>query len=351
MRRVQVLTDQPYEVIIQRGLLQELAHHLEPFKQRALFLLTDETVQGLYGDLVFEELRAAGYQIFRMAVPPGETSKSFQTLATVLEAMARHKLHRDAVLIALGGGVVGDLGGFAAATYLRGIDFIQIPTTLLAAVDSSVGGKTGINLGAGKNLAGAFHQPAAVFMDPDVLKSLPRTTFADGVAETLKYGILYDKPLFERIAGGLVPDEADLDEIIASAVAHKAAVVQADEQDRGARQLLNLGHTFGHAIERVSGYTVSHGQAVAIGTAMMARACAKRGILDQADARAIEEALNANGLPVRTQLSRADLAEAAGQDKKAGGSNLALVVIEAIGQCRLKSIELAELPDWLEDTI
>lgn len=350
MRRVQVVTDKPYEVMIQRGLLAKLADYLIPYRDRALFLLTDDQVDELYGQTVFKQLGQAGYKISRLVVPAGEGSKSMETFSLVLENMAGQKLHRDGILIALGGGVVGDLGGFCAATYLRGIDFIQIPTTLLAAVDSSVGGKTGINLKAGKNLAGAFHQPCAVMMDPTVLQTLSATTWADGVAETLKYGILFDEALFDRVAKGIRPDAEDLENIIAQSVQHKANLVQTDEHDKGQRQLLNLGHTFGHGIERASHYTVSHGQAVAIGTALMARACVKRGICSAATAQAVEQALLKNGLPIRTDLPMGAIGEAAQQDKKAQGSDLSLIVIEKIGQCRLHKIKLTELNGWLEDS-
>lgn len=351
MRRVQVVTDRSYEAVIARGILEELAVSLAPYRGRALFLLTDETVNGLYGEKLYKELLRAGFQAARMVVAPGEGSKSLETLSLVLEEMAAQKLHRDAVLIALGGGVVGDLGGFSASVYLRGIDFIQIPTTLLAAVDSSVGGKTGVNLKAGKNLAGAFHQPVSVLMDPQVLSSLSPAIWADGVAETLKCGILFDRELFRRTARGISAASEDLEEIIAEAIRYKAKVVQEDERDHGRRQLLNLGHTFGHAIELVSGYSVSHGHAVAAGTAMMARACVKRGLCSGETAEEIETGLKNNGLPIRTDLPLAELYEAAQQDKKAGGSEISLVVIEAIGQCRLHKIKLTELMSWLEDSV
>lgn len=351
MRRTQILTDRPYEITIERGLLNRLPDFFKLYSNRSLFLLTDDQVDPLYGDLVLTTLRQAGHQISRMVIPAGEGSKSMQNYAEILERLAREKLHRDGILIALGGGVVGDLGGFCAASYLRGIDFIQIPTTLLAAVDSSVGGKTGINLSAGKNLVGAFHQPVAVFMDPDVLTTLCKTTWADGVAETLKYGILFDRPLFERVSQGITAHSEDLADLIGRSVEHKADLVQTDEHDKGLRQLLNLGHTFGHAIEWTSEYTISHGQAVAMGTAMMARACAKRGICSKTTVAEIEQALVNNGLPIRTTLSIKALEQAAQQDKKADGSDLSLVVIEAIGRCRLEKIKLNELGGWLEDSI
>ena len=351
MRRVQVITDKPYEVIIQRGLTGQLAEFLKPYHAKALFLLTDDQVNTLYGEAICQSLRQAGYEISRLVVPSGEASKSIQRFSEVLESLAAQKLHRDGILIALGGGVIGDLGGFSAATYLRGIDFIQIPTTLLAAVDSSVGGKTGINLKAGKNLAGAFHQPSLVIMDPAVLETLSVQNWADGVAETLKYGILFDEALFRRVATGIGPKADDLEAIIARSIELKANLVQADEHDKGERQLLNLGHTFGHGIELASSYTVSHGQAVAIGTAMMARACLKRGFCNEGTLRMIEQALLNNGLPIKTDLPVREIWEAAQQDKKVDGSDLTLVVIEKIGQCRLHKIKLTELNDWLEDSI
>lgn len=351
MRRVQVVTNRPYEVVIDEGILETPVPYFEPFRGRPLFLLTDETVEGLYADGLYKKLYEAGFAVSRLVVPPGEGSKSLHTLSLVLEAMAEQTLHRDTVLLALGGGIVGDLGGFCAAVYLRGIDYIQIPTTLLAAVDSSVGGKTAVNLRAGKNLAGAFHQPVLVLLDPAVLATLPPDRWTDGVAETVKCGILFDRNLFERTARGLTAAAPDLADIIATAVDWKARVVAADERDHGRRQLLNLGHTFGHAIEQVSGFTVSHGRAVAMGTAMMARACARRGLCTGDTAEAIEAALLANGLPVRTELSLDELFAAAQGDKKADSTTINLVVIESIGQCRLHPVKLTELKSWLEDTL
>lgn len=355
MGRIKINTGRPYEVTIEGGLLGEIVEHMAPWQGRKLFILTDDTVEELYEEHLAERLLQAGWKLSDISVKPGEGSKSLSTLEEVLEAMAMAGLNRTGLVIALGGGVVGDLGGFAAATYMRGIDFIQIPTTLLACVDSSVGGKTAVNLKAGKNLAGAFHQPVAVLADPDALGTLPKKVWADGMAEVIKYGVLFDRKLFDRVAKGVTPLDPDLDAIIARCVELKSQVVEQDEKDRGVRQLLNLGHTFGHALERVSDYSISHGHAVAAGMAMMSRACVKRGLCSEETARAIEAALSNNGLPSRNELPLEALRAAIRKDKKASGAHgqedIHLVTVEAIGTCRLFKVPLDSVGSWLEDSI
>lgn len=346
MTTIRVHTGSPYDVAIEAGLLEHMAETLAPWLQKQLFVLTDANVYARYQPPL-DALRRNREAIPVHVVPPGEGSKSPETLAAVWEAMAQAGLRRDAVLLAFGGGVIGDLGGFAAATYLRGIDFIQWPTTLLSAVDSSVGGKTGINLRAGKNLAGAFHQPRAVFFDPTVLDDLPAKQIENGMAEILKTAVLFDEPLFQRLATEAWPENPA--DIIADCVRHKAKVVGADETEQGERKLLNLGHTFGHAIERALEYSLPHGYAVSIGLAMMARACARRGICAENIAENIVDALQKHGLPVHTDLSDETLLPYLFIDKKSDASGLTLVVIEDIGRCRLHRVSLEEMPLWLEE--
>ncbi|MDB6114352.1 MAG: 3-dehydroquinate synthase [Lacunisphaera sp.] len=274
-----------------------------------------------------------------LVLPGGERSKNFAGYQRILAFLSRARLDRAGVLIAVGGGVVGDVAGFAAATYLRGIDVFQVPTTLLAMVDSSVGGKTGINLPAGKNLAGAFHQPVAVAIATDFLRTLPAREFAAGMAEVLKYGLLGDAALFARLARTpLRPDSADLPRTIRRCVALKAAIVAADEREtarEGGRALLNLGHTFGHAIEHAAGYGVYlHGEAVAIGLVGAARLSEKLGHLPPGAASRIARVLATHRLPVRLRspLPAGTLLRAMGQDKKNRGGRLRFVVLHRIGQ-------------------
>jgi len=275
----------------------------------------------------------------RLLVNPGESSKSLGNLGTILDFMAAHRLDRSSVLIAIGGGVIGDLAGFAAASFLRGIAFWQVPSTLLAMVDSSVGGKTGINLAAGKNLAGAFHQPSQVFISTSLLATLPDREFAAGCAEVIKYGLLGDSELLARLEkSALTPRSPDLAGVIRRCCEAKARVVEADEFERaaqGGRALLNLGHTFGHAIEQATGYgAYLHGEAVAIGLAAAARLSLKLGYLSPADIARVEALIVAHGLPVRLRepVSLGVLTAAMARDKKVRAGRLRFVVMRRLGE-------------------
>jgi 3-dehydroquinate synthase len=274
----------------------------------------------------------------RLVVPPGEATKSIAELGRVLEFLAGQRLDRTSVLFAAGGGVIGDLGGFAAASYLRGIDYLQVPTTLLAMVDSSVGGKTGVNLAAGKNLAGAFHQPRGVFIATGLLSTLPPREFAAGAAEVIKTGLLGDADLFAELERApLAPASPGLAAVVRRCCAIKARVVEADERELapdGGRALLNLGHTFAHAIEQVAGYgTYLHGEAVAIGLAAAARLSQKLGRIAAADTARIEAVVAAHRLPVRLRapLPLAALLGSMGRDKKVRAGELRFIVLHAIG--------------------
>lgn len=334
MKTVRVNASRGYEVKIGRGLLQTVGSEAAKITSGQVLVVTDGTVAPLYLSQIIDSLRQAGLTASSASVPAGEVSKSPEYYVNLLNILAAKRLTRSDAVIALGGGVVGDLAGFAAATYLRGIPVIQIPTTLLAMVDSSVGGKTAIDLPAGKNLVGAFHQPSLVLCDPDVLATLPEDVFRDGCAEVIKTAVLFDRDLFDHLrAHGA---DFDREEVISRCVAHKRDVVCRDEFDTGERQLLNLGHTVGHAVEACSHYTVSHGKAVAIGTAIMARACS-------ADAGEILSVLRLFGLPAETDFTPEALAEAALSDKKRSGDTLTLVLPERIGKAKLKKIPVSEL--------
>ena len=280
----------------------------------------------------------------RLVVEAGEGTKSLTVFGTVLDFLAAQKIDRGGVLIAVGGGVIGDLGGFAAAAYLRGIDFYQVPTTLLAMVDSSVGGKTGINLAAGKNLVGAFHQPQQVFIATSLLQSLPEREFAAGMAEVIKYGMLYDAALFAELEQNPLNVQSDsLSAVVRRCCEIKAKIVAEDEREtakEGGRALLNLGHTFGHAIEQVAGYGVYlHGEAIGIGLAAAARLSQKLGHLTEADVQRIEAMITAHQLPVRVREPMAldDLMNAVALDKKVRAGLPRFVVMTAIGTTITKS--------------
>lgn len=315
---------------------------------RAVAVVTDEHVAAKQADLLAQAFGNAP----RCVVEAGEESKSLEVFGDVLDFLAAQKIDRGGVVFAVGGGVIGDLAGFAAAAWLRGIEFYQVPTTLLAMVDSSVGGKTGINLPAGKNLAGAFHQPRGVFVATGVLATLPAREFAAGMAEVIKYGLLGDPELFAQLAAApLRADSAELPAVIRRCCAIKARIVEADEREtarEGGRALLNLGHTFGHAIERASGYGVYlHGEAVAIGLAAAARLSAKLGLIPADAVAEIERVLAAHDLPVRLRedLALSDLMTAVARDKKVRGGLPRFVVLNRIGEAATHDavpLELAE---------
>lgn len=302
---------------------------------RKVILITDETVARVQAEVLATLSAGAGVWV----VPSGETAKSADHLVGIWDFLAEMKMDRGGVVVAFGGGVVGDLAGFAAASYLRGVDFIQIPTTLLAMVDSSVGGKTGINLKAGKNLVGAFHQPQSVYVMTDLLRSLPAREFAAGMAEVIKYGLLGDAALFDQLeAQPLAVDRPELAAVVRQCCAAKARIVEADEFETaasGGRALLNLGHTFAHAIEKVAGYSVYlHGEAVAIGLAAAARLSRDLGLVGLTEVARVEAVLTAHALPIRLRepIATAALMAAMARDKKVRAGRLRFVVMDAIGR-------------------
>ena len=342
MRSVTVKTSATYEVLIGSGLLQKAGEAVKkvisPCKAA---IVTDSTVVHLYEETVRKSLTEAGFSVCTFVFPTGEASKNIHTLSHLLEFLAKEEMTRTDLIVALGGGVTGDLAGFGAAVYLRGISFVQIPTTFLAAIDSSVGGKTAVDLEAGKNLAGAFYQPKLVLCDTDVLQTLPEVVFADGIAEALKYGVLGDAALFEKIAGG--DFRQDLEEIIETCVSMKRDVVEEDEFDTGKRQLLNLGHTFGHAIEQKSHFQMTHGHAVAIGMHLIAKAAEAKDIAEKGTAAAIAKALEQNQLPKETEFSPTEVAEGTLRDKKRRGGTISFVFPKKIGACEIVKIPVEEV--------
>lgn len=343
MRTVQVRAGRPYEVHIGRGLMDAVGGMLMEALggTRSAAILTDDTVDALYGAKVERALSESGFRACRFAMPHGEAHKTLETWERMLTFLSENGMTRADVVVALGGGVPGDVAGFAAASYQRGVALIQIPTTLLAMIDSSVGGKTGVDLGGLKNQVGAFYQPRMVLIDPDALSTLPAATLSDGAAEAVKYGVLGDGELFERLSRGGWTEDAEW--VIERCVFHKAALVAADERDTGSRQLLNLGHTLGHAIEKCSGLRFSHGQAVAVGMIYAARIARGMGLCGPEVEEAIAAALAANGLPLSAPYGAAELAAAAMADKKRAGAQITLVLPREIGRCELRRVPATEL--------
>ena len=348
MKTVHIDASRSYDVRIGRGLLDDCGRQIaERVRCASAAVVADDTVYALYGERVCASLETAGVRTVCYVFPHGEKSKNLLEYAKILNFLAENRVTRADALIALGGGVTGDLGGFAAATYLRGIPFVQLPTTLLAAVDSSVGGKTAVDLPAGKNLAGAFYQPELVLCDLDTLDSLPREIFLDGCAEVIKYAVLGSRELFALLAD--IPSGKGLEEVTARCVEMKRDFVQSDELDRGARQMLNLGHTFGHAVEASSRFTLSHGKSVAIGMAMILRAACSRGLCSAETRDAVIALLQRYGLPTECPYPADMLLGALSADKKIFGTRLNLVVPTDIGACRLLPVGVDELSGWLRD--
>lgn len=347
MKTIRINTSSPYDVIIGTGALDLCGTYAsQAVTGRETVIISDDTVNQLYGSQVEQNLRQVGFRVQRFVFSHGEAQKNLQTLTGVLEFLAEQHLTRSDLIIALGGGVVGDLAGLAAAIYLRGIRFMQIPTTLLAAVDSSVGGKSAVDLRAGKNLAGAFWQPSAVLCDPQTLGTLPAETLADGVSEALKCGMIFDQELFERIAQSHA--SIDWDEIIFGCVDWKRRVVERDEHDTGERQLLNFGHTLGHAIERCSGYRISHGHAVAVGMLLIARSSWEAGFSEENCAPEIRDALVNWNLPISCQYTADQLFNAALSDKKRLGDTLTFVLPKRPGCCVLQKMAVSDFRAFIQ---
>ena len=341
MKIIQVQASREYQVKIGADLLSNLGCEAAAVcKGRKAAIVSDSTVWALYGSTAAESLENAGFQTVNFVFPAGEESKNSSTYLSLLNFLAENQLTRTDLIIALGGGVVGDLAGFTAATYLRGIAYIQVPTTLLAAVDSSVGGKTAIDLPAGKNLCGAFYQPQLVLCDINTLNTLPEDIFRDGCAEVIKYGILYDPALFAHLEEtGL---DFDREAVIARCVELKRNVVAEDEFDTGARMKLNLGHTIGHGIEAESQFSLSHGKAVAIGMAIVSRASRCP------DADRIIGCLEAFGLPTTADCSAGELYRYALSDKKRSGGTVNLIIPRKIGHCDIVPTPVNEIQSFIE---
>lgn len=347
MNTVTVNTSSSYCVHIGHGLLPHAGSMIAALGLSGkAAIISDSNVWPLYGELLNDSLKNAGFECCHYVFKAGEPQKNGTTYLQILNFLAENELTRSDVLIALGGGVVGDMAGFAAATYLRGVRYVQIPTSLLAMVDSSVGGKTAIDLDAGKNLAGAFYQPSLVLCDPQVLDTLSEDVFRDGCAEVIKYAVLFDPDLFSHLKQfGMNFLRED---VITKCICHKRNIVCQDEFDKGQRQLLNLGHTIGHAIERCSNYHISHGYAVAAGMKIIAKSCVSLENLSGDDYNAILSLLQDFDFPVFTEFTCEELFYAACNDKKRSGDFLTMVLPLSIGKCTLKTIPLDILKTYIQ---
>jgi len=354
MIKIPVSASRQYEVIMDKNILPAAGSYIKTAlglsgaSNKKLCIITDANVDKLYSGVLSDTLNSEGFQVYKFVFAGGEDHKTMNTVTDILEYLAENKFTRSDVLVALGGGITGDVTGFAAASYLRGVEFIQIPTTLLSIVDSSVGGKTGVNLSSGKNLAGAFWQPSLVLFDPQVLDTLSYEIKLDGVAEAIKAGFIADTDIIDMItAAEDINNHNFLMSLAAKAINVKRTVVEEDERDHGSRQLLNFGHTIAHAIEKCSNYMISHGHAVAMGMSIVSKACAALDWSEENCSDLMDEILSKFNFPLNHPYSPAELTAAALQDKKIRGRDITLVIPLRPGKCVLKTVPVQNLEDFI----
>ena len=340
-----------YDIKIARGLLANSGSEARLLsKADKVAVITDANVDALYGQSIQKALEDAAFSVSRIVIEPGEKSKTLGTLSDVFAQMAAFGMTRSDLVITFGGGVPGDLGGFAAATFLRGIDFIQVPTSLLAQIDSSVGGKVAVDLPAGKNLVGSFYQPLGVFIDPDLLGTLPKRYLHDGLAEAIKYGCIRSSGLFTKLQHIKDDEEllSEIEAIIQECCSIKARIVEMDEFDTGERMLLNFGHTIGHAVEKYFNYeTFTHGEGVGIGMVALTEQTEQLGITAKGSAKLIREVLKRYGLPTEAVMAKDEVLRTIALDKKKKGGTITLIVLDKIGQARLMKIPCEELASYI----
>ena len=341
-----------YNIIIDHGLIKEIGSAISKiYNGDKIAIITDENVNKYYGDIVEKSLKAKGYNTLKIVIPPGEKSKSVESLLKLYSDLLEFKINRGNLIVALGGGVVGDLTGFCASTLLRGIPFIQIPTSLLAQIDSSIGGKVAVDLPQGKNLIGSFYHPKAVYIDPEVLNTLDKKFINDGLGEVIKYGLIKDANLFSRLEE--IKDYKELmesmDYIIYTCCNIKKEVVQRDEKDTGERMILNFGHTIGHAIEKLQNYTgLSHGEAVAVGMYKITVKSEELGISKAGLSERIKSLLIKFNLPYEEDnFAKNELLEAINFDKKNINKNINLVLLKDIGESFIKNVPIDEIKKYL----
>jgi 3-dehydroquinate synthase len=341
-----------YNLWIERSALSRLGvWGAELWKRQKVAIITDKTVDGYYGFKVEEQLRLAGFEVVKFVISPGESSKSLQSAEKIYYFLAQRGLSRSDGILALGGGVVGDLAGFVASTYLRGVHFLQVPTTLLAQVDSSIGGKTAVNTCIAKNLVGTFAQPDGVFIDPDVLKTLEKRRVREGIAEIVKYAAIADVNLWQKLES--YKDEWDLlnnaEEMIYACCEIKRQVVEEDEFDEGKRLILNFGHTIGHALEATAGFgVVTHGEGVAIGMVQISKIAEQKGLMPKGSAESLVAMLKKFHLPVEfAPWEKGKLYQALMYDKKARGEKIKIILLEKIGKAKIQSINIETMKEYL----
>jgi len=341
MQIVNVKCSRDYKVIVEKGIFRDLLK----YANNKICIVTDENVYSLYGIKLKEKINYTKKDVLIFVVKPGETSKSGKIYLELLEYLANNRFTRSDTLVAFGGGVVGDLTGFVASTYLRGIEFIQVPTTVLAATDSSVGGKTAINLNSGKNLAGTFYQPKIVLIDPDFFLTLPKDIKRDGFAEIIKYGVINKPELLNYLMDA---EDLDYERIIKTSLESKAELIEIDEYDKGSRMLLNLGHTFGHGIEIASDYKCSHGESVAMGINIVSKASMIKGILKEDEYYKIKNILIKFGFDLQVKYDFSKLYEIMELDKKRSNGIINLIIPYKIGDTRIVEINMEELKEYLK---
>ena len=344
MRKITVKGDRGYEILLQNGIVNEAGEHIRKItKATRAIVISDSNVFPIYGETVLASLRENGFKASSFVFPAGEKSKTIDTVLSMTKAMSEAELTRTDIAIALGGGVTGDMAGFAASIYLRGIDFVQIPTTLLSQVDSSVGGKTGCDTDFGKNLLGAFHNPSLVLIDTDTLSTLPEHYMRDGMGEVIKYGCIKSKSLFDKLIS--CNNFSDIiEEVIFECIDIKREVVENDFTEKGERMLLNFGHTLAHAIEKYCNYEVfSHGEAVGIGMYSITLAAEKEGLTEKGTAEKIKTALLKYNMPIASEINILELTALMTRDKKRRADSLNLVLLKNIGNSYVKSIENSRL--------
>ena len=346
MKTVEVKTGRPYNILIEHGIIDHAGDYIRPLtKAIRAVIISDTNVSPIYSQRVKNSLEKSGFETSVFVFQAGESSKRLSTIENMYTHLFERNVTRTDIIIALGGGVTGDMAGFAAATYLRGIDFVQIPTSLLAQVDSSVGGKTAVDLPTGKNLVGAFWQPILVLIDPDTLSTLPEKFFKDGLGEVVKYGCIRSKSLFEKLENENAKDF--IDDIIFECVSIKRDVVEHDERDTGERAILNFGHTLGHALEKLNNYeNLTHGEAVSAGSAIITRISENHGLTEIGTAQRIENLLKKYDLPINSDFPLSDIVNATRGDKKSTGKSIKFVFLKEIGECFVQKINTADFGEF-----
>lgn len=347
MRRITVAGQNGYDILISQGLIASCGEHIRAItRAKKSLIISDSNVFPIYGEKVKTSLEAQGFEVFCFVFPAGEPSKNMNTVNDMIKALCEGGLTRQDIVVALGGGVTGDMAGFASAIYLRGIDFVQIPTTLLSQVDSSVGGKTGCDLSFGKNLVGAFHNPRLVLVDTETLSTLPERYIKDGMGEVIKYGCIKSADLFEKLA--LCENFSNImQDVIYECIDIKRIVVENDFTEKGERMLLNFGHTPAHAIEKIENFSgLAHGEAVGVGMLKVARAGERIGITEVGTAEKIESLLKKFGLPCTTDIDNEKIVQDMIHDKKRRADEINLVLLHSVGNSFIKAFPIKDLKEF-----